>query len=117
MQKRVPLLLFSLFVCFLVPEPAFTQQLTGTLIGTVKDEQGGVLPGATVTVSSPSLFGGALTAATNEWGQLRFPVLPPGRYSLAVVLQGFAPYREDDIAIGAGSTIERSVVLALAGIA
>jgi len=83
----LPVLLAGLGV--LGPERALAQQLTGTLIGTVKDQHGGVLPGATVTVSSPALFGGALTAVSNEWGQLRFSALPPGSYALEVVLQGF----------------------------
>ena len=53
------------------------QGLTGTLIGTVKDEQGGVLAGASVRVSSPALIGGPVTASTDERGRLRFPVLAP----------------------------------------
>ena len=54
------------------------QGLTGALIGTVKDAQGGVLPGAVVRVTSPALIGGPATVTTNEKGQLRFPRLPPG---------------------------------------
>ena len=38
------------------------QSLTGTLEGTVKDEQGGVLPGATVRLSSPAMPGGPFAA-------------------------------------------------------
>lgn len=37
-------------VCLLLPRIASAQGLTGTLIGTVKDEQGGVLPGALATI-------------------------------------------------------------------
>ncbi len=93
------------------------QGLTGSLIGTVKDEQGAVLSGAAVTVSSPSLIGGRATTTTNERGQLRFPVVPPGVYELAVDLPGFAAYHEEDVVIGAGATLSRTVVLKLAGIA
>jgi hypothetical protein len=59
---------------------AAAQLLTGTLIGTVKDAQGGVLPKAIVRLSAPALIGGAETLTTNEKGQLRFPALPPGQY-------------------------------------
>jgi Carboxypeptidase regulatory-like domain len=48
---------------------------------------------------------------TNEKGQLRFPNLSPGSYSIDVEMAGFARYHEDAIAIGAGATIERTVVL------
>jgi outer membrane receptor protein involved in Fe transport len=93
------------------------QNLTGALVGTVKDEQGGVLAGALVRATSPALIGGPATMTTNERGQLRFPSLPPGPYALDVELQGFAGYHERDILIGAGATLERIVVLKLAGIA
>ena len=60
------------------------QALTGALIGSVKDAQGGVLPGAVVSVTSPALIGGPAMVSTNEKGQLRFPALPPGRYALEI---------------------------------
>ena len=103
----------------LLPAPtAWAQGLTGALVGTVKDEQGGVLPGALVHISSPSLIGGELTTTTNEKGQLRFPVLAPGTYTLLVEMPPkFAPYREENIVIGASATLERTVILPLAGIA
>ena len=106
-----------LAVCVLLPRVAAAQDLTGALVGTVKDEQGAVLPGALVRVTSPALIGGPATMTTNERGQLRFPLLPPGSYVLDIELQGFAPYHEEDIRIGAGATLERTVVLKLAGVA
>ena len=65
---------FALFFAF-CPIPALGQGLSGSLSGSVKDEQGGTLAGATVTVSSPSQIGGAQRAIANEKGQWRFPVL------------------------------------------
>jgi hypothetical protein len=100
-----------------LPVAALAQGLTGALVGTVRDEQGGVLPGAVVRATSPALIGGELTTTTNERGQLRFPVLAPGVYSLAIELPPrFATYREENISIGAGATLERNVALTLAGI-
>ena len=100
----------------LIPGIALAQGLTGALIGTVKDADGGVLPGATVRVSSPVLIGGPRTLTTNENGQLRFPTLPPGLYVLDIELTGFASFHEADIPIGAGATIERIVDLSVAGV-
>lgn len=91
--------------------------MAGTLIGTVKDAQGGVIPGAAVRVSSPALIGGPSTMTTNEKGQLRFPALPPGSYMLDIEMPGFATYHERDISIGAGATIERTAVLNVSGVA
>jgi TonB dependent receptor-like, beta-barrel/Carboxypeptidase regulatory-like domain len=101
----------------LLPRMIVAQSLTGALVGTVTDEQGGVLPGASVRVSSPALIGGSATATTSEKGQLRFPVLAPGLYVLDVTLQNFAPYHEENIYISAGTTLERTVVLKLEGVA
>lgn len=104
-------LMFLLAIgCVLLPGMAVAQGVTGSLIGTVKDNQGGVLPGAAVRVSSPALIGGPATLTTNEKGQLRFPALPPGSYMLDIEMQGFATYHEEDIPIGAGATIERTAV-------
>ena len=51
-------------------------QTTGRVVGTIEDAQGAVLPGVTVTVTSPQLQG-ANTAVTDANGQFRFPALPP----------------------------------------
>ena len=109
-------LLFVAAVCVLLPRTAVAQGLTGALIGTVKDDQGGVLPGATVRVSSPALIGGVAQLTTNEKGQLRFPALPPGSYVLDIEFHGLTTYHEEDIRIGAGATIERTAELKLAGL-
>ena len=103
--------------CVVPPLTATAQGLTGALIGTVKDEQGAILRGALVRVASRGLIGGPITVTTNERGQMRFPVLPPGAYVLDIELQGFATYHEEEIHIGAGATIERTAVLKLAGVA
>ena len=116
MAKRALLLLFLLVTGVLVPRAAFPQGLTGTLVGTIKDEQGGVLPGALVTISSPALIGGPQTVAATDKGQVRFQALPPGGYLVEVTMSGFASYREEAVAIGAGATLERNVVLRIAGL-
>ena len=90
----------------IVPGISVAQGLTGTLIGTVKDEQGAVLTGARVTIRSGALIGGSASLTTNERGQLRFPALPPGLYSLVIEMPGLATLQEDDLLIGAGAVAE-----------
>jgi len=111
------LLLFLALACLLVPPNLAAQGLTGTLICTVKDAQGGVLQDAVVRVSSAALIGGPETRTTSATGQLRFVALPPGSYVLEVRFEGFATYHEEGIDIGAGGTLERTIVLNLAGLA
>jgi hypothetical protein len=93
------------------------QVLTGTLSGTVKDDSGGVLPGASVQLSSPALIGGTSSTVTNERGQFRFVSLPAGEYALAVELPGFDAYREDHVPVDVQATFERTVILKVGGIA
>ena len=114
-MRRVLLLLAV--SCLALSASALAQGLTGSLIGTVKDDQGGILPGAVVRVTSAALIGGAATGTTNDKGQFRFPTLPPGKYALQIEQPGFATYHEGDIRIGGGATIERTAVLSVAGVA
>src|SRR5687767_15806552 len=85
--------------------PAFAQgggaSSTGSISGEVKDTQGGVLPGVTVTATSPAQIG-ALTVVTNEAGIFRFPSVPPGEYKLAFELPGFQSLTRDGIRITLG---------------
>ncbi len=73
---RRTILVFVL-TCLIVPGISLAQGLTGALIGTVKDEQGGVLANARVTIRSDALIGGTASLTTNDRGQLRFSTLPP----------------------------------------
>jgi hypothetical protein len=60
--------------------------------GKVVDQSGGVLPGVTVTLSSPVLPGGR-TTVTDDNGHYRFAALPAGTYEVAFELAGFAPVK------------------------
>lgn len=64
-------------------------QVTGSIYGVVKDASGGVLPGATVTATSPALQRESVSAATNEAGAYRISLLPAGVYVIRVELSGF----------------------------
>src|SRR4051812_2467107 len=81
---------------------AFAQTSVGTVEGTVKDEQGAVLPGATVTLTGPR---GAQTTATDDKGQFRFVAVEPGiTYALKVELgTSFAP-QTADVPVSLGKT-------------
>jgi hypothetical protein len=86
---------------------------TGSISGEVKDAQGGVLPGVTVTATSPAQIG-ELTAVTNEAGIYRFPAVPPGEYRLAYELAGFQQTVRDGIRITLGFNAQVNVSLNVA---
>jgi outer membrane receptor protein involved in Fe transport len=106
-----------LLALLLVGRVSNAQVLTGTFLGTVKDESGGVLPNASVHVTSPALIGGPASTLTNEKGQFRFASLPAGEYTLEVELASFAQYQEDSISIEVQGSAERTVILKVGSIA
>jgi hypothetical protein len=104
-------------VLWLGAAPAFAQgggaSSTGSISGDVKDAQGGVLPGVTVTATSPAQIG-ALTAVTNEAGIYRFPSVPPGEYKLEFELAGFQNVVRDGVRITLGFNAQVNVQLGVA---
>jgi TonB dependent receptor/Carboxypeptidase regulatory-like domain len=89
---------------------------TSTLTGTVKDTSGGVLPGVTVTVSSPSQVGGVQTSVTDAQGIYRFPALHPGIYQMDTALSGFKTVRRGDVVLTLGTTTTIDESLAVASV-
>ena len=59
----------------------------GTIRGTVRDAQGAVLPGATVTAASPTVPG-VRTAISDVQGDYRLIDLPPGEYTIVAERSG-----------------------------
>ena len=84
--------------------PLSAQITTGSLIGTVTDETGAVLPGVTVTMSGETLIGGPQVETTDVSGQYRFERLPPGVYNVRFELAGFKSIERLDIHVSATFT-------------
>ena len=91
-----------------VAMPAAAQRTTGEIIGKIVDESGSVLPGVTVTLRGAGVAG-APTVVTSESGMYRFPVLPPGTYSVDYTLTGFSTLKREDIPVAVGSIVELNV--------
>jgi hypothetical protein len=92
MNPRSPLkaLALSMGLALLAASPSLAQTTpTGTITGHVEDPQGGLLPGVTVTASSPSLQG-TRSAVTSKNGDYVIPFLPAGEYTVKFELSGFA---------------------------
>jgi hypothetical protein len=111
-MKRVPVGVCAV-VCALLFVSTAAAQTTGSINGTVNDNTGAVLPGVTVTATSPALMG-VQTTVTNEQGQYRFPALPIGTYDLGYELGGFSNVRREGIIVSLGFTATVNVQLQLA---
>lgn len=92
--------------------PLAAQSLTGTIAGVVRDEQGGSLPGATVTLTGKT---GSRTATAAADGGYRFAAVEPGVYSVTAEMQGFRGRRQDGVAVSVGRVAEISLTLSVGG--
>ncbi|HUU35289.1 MAG TPA: carboxypeptidase-like regulatory domain-containing protein, partial [Vicinamibacterales bacterium] len=105
--------LFALLVIAATALPASAQNDLGRLTGIVADTQGAILPGATVTATSPALIGTQVAVAESD-GRYRFPSLSPGTYTLTFELSGFQTTRRENIVLRLGQTLNVDIQLALA---
>jgi hypothetical protein len=91
--------LMVFLVLVLLPRPADAQAVTGTLLGVVADTTGGVLPGATVTITHVAT-GLVRTVVAGTDGAYTAPSLPTGVYTVSASLQGFKTVALSNIHIG-----------------
>ena len=90
---------------------ALAQLATGNITGTVQDEQGGVLPGVTVTLQGTDR---TTSTVSDDAGRFRFLNLPPGAYTVTVALQGFTTIVREGIQVRVGSNVDLPIDLRVA---
>ena len=87
----------------LLAVPVHAQVTTADLVGRVTDTSGGVLPGATVTLTNEGTRD-VRVAATGDGGDYVFNLLPIGSYTVAVTLQGFGS-QSTKVTLSAGDRV------------
>jgi hypothetical protein len=103
----------AILLLALVAPGADAQTLTGSVSGTIRDEQGAVLPGVTVTLTGRTR---SQQTATDASGEYRFLGLEPGVYSVAAELSGFQTTRQDNVAVSIASSPTVDIALKVAGL-
>ena len=114
MKRWFVLLIAAL--CLGVASAGGAQISTGNIYGTVADSQGGVLPGATVSVVAKSIGGVPRTTVTDTGGQFRFLNLDTATYTVTVELPGFTKQARDVI-VNTGVNVQIPFTLAVGGLA
>jgi Carboxypeptidase regulatory-like domain/TonB-dependent Receptor Plug Domain len=109
MKKLISLLA----LCLALAAPAWAQIQSGTIAGTIVDEQGSVLPGVTVTLTSTDR---TATFTSQSDGRFRFLNLPPGSYTLALELTGFSKLVREAVSVSVGTNVELPLTLKVASV-
>src|SRR6185369_17994659 len=95
---------------------AVAQLRSSTITGTVKDATGALVPGAAVTVTNQDTNVETVLVTTDA-GLFTAPYLPAGTYSVAVAVEGFAPFKQIGILVESGQTVRVLVDLKMSTVA
>ena len=99
------LTVFCLCVTLLaIAAPTFAQDFRGRINGTVSDNTGAVLPGVTITATSPALIQPQVQVSGSD-GSYRFIALPPGVYDIGFELGGFQGIKREGVRVVINQTL------------
>ena len=104
-MRRITLALALVLSCWL---PASAQIQGGGITGAVKDQQGGILPGATTTLQGADA---TRTFVTDSSGTFRFLDLAPGPYKVTIALDGFRTVVREGLIVEVGKNVDLSFSL------
>ena len=120
--RFVVCLLVSVLLLFALSSVALSQEITGSIIGTVKDANGALVKGATVTITNSETKLVARAVTTNDDGEFSVPLLPVGFYDVTVEAANFKRHVDErvklnvnerhtvDVALVAGNVAETVTV-------
>ena len=115
-MKRLPRILLPLLLLSaifgLMPTGGFAQTITATLTGEVKDPNGAVVPGASVTATSNET-GQAKTVVTGDGGNYTITFLPPGTYNVTIAKTGFADTVRENVRLEIAQTASIDITLGI----
>ena len=93
--------------------PVLAQEITGTIRGTVMDNTGASIPGATVTLLNAATGIQTRKVVTNGSGEYVAPLLPVGTYQIDVETPGFKRYTERGVVVNVSDRLEKNLKLSV----
>src|SRR5436309_15479349 len=96
-------LFVALALCFGLAGTAVAQEITGSIVGSVKDANGAAVKGATVTVTDPAKKVVVRTATTDDDGGYSARDLAVGTYDVAVSATGFKKHIATKVQVDVGT--------------
>ena len=110
-RHLITTLLLAGATLLLLPSTTTAAERTGRIEGTVYDDEGTPMGGATVSVSSPTQIGGTRVTTSNEDGSFRFIGLIPGEFKLRTSKKGFRTDVRQGIRINVNKTVTLDILL------
>src|ERR1019366_6888660 len=102
--------LFAVLLAFLGLGVCTAQTITGSIMGTVTDPGGAVVPNMPVKLTNIGT-GVVQNTTSDQNGTFRFLLLPTGTYSVAVSATGFKSFRRDGLVVEVDRSLEVPVGL------
>lgn len=96
------LLSLLVIIVFCLTGGVYAQETTGSIIGTVKDSNGGIVPGATVTLTDNAKKVVVRTVTTSESGEFSIPNLPVSIYDISVEAPTFKKSVQSNVKLDVG---------------
>jgi len=114
-RSKLRLLSYALLAVLLaIPFSLHAQQYSGTITGTVTDQSGAAIPGATVTIVNTAT-NATVTAKSDGQGNFTATQMPVGTYDLHVTQGNFKEYVETGVAVHTSTTTNVNPVLQVGG--
>ena len=112
-MRRCLIAALVVVLCGILAVPAAAQQTSGNITGRVTDQQGGALPGVTVTATQANT-GFSRMVVTDGEGLYRLTGLPIGNIDLTMEITGFARLERKDLVLNVAQTLNLDVQLKVA---
>src|SRR5712691_6530275 len=110
-------LFVALALCFSLAGAAVAQEISGSIVGSVKDPNGAAVKGATVTVTDADKKVVVRTTTTNDDGQFSIPDLTVATYDVTVEATNFKKHIESKVRLDVGQRRSVDVTLQAGNIA
>jgi len=115
-RKAALVAAMALIAASISAPPALAQALYGAIVGTIADQSGAPVPGATVTATNQGT-GLKVDTQTDGDGNYTFRNLQPGVYDLSASLQGFRELKKTGVRVSAGNPIRQDLKLEVGTVA